>query len=350
MLAGDLDWEALARGVETVRAAREGGQARQEEDQGQEAPAAQFFELLEAALPEVPPARGSEPPAVASAEVSSTPAPACRPRAELDAADLGLKPEAAAGVSAAAEAAEAAARAEAMARRVSARDALAIAHELRREVVGQRAQLSALRAEHERVRQNFADYRDHASAMVAALQRHLGALMVAAGVKDAQPPAMPAVLESLSDQLRAETERRDQLLADSESEAEADEGEGEDEDEAAAAVASRIAAGFLALGAKETFPAAEMAFPMPPTHCEADGLIAEENGLPHFSAARRQYHVAGEEVPRARAPPPFLLGGDASGMHAARPTPGSTPEAYDYEGDTAGSCSPLNQKAVALQR
>ena len=235
MLAGDLDWEALARGVETVRAAREGGQARQEEDQGHEAPAAQFFELLEAALPEVPPARGSEPPAVASAEVSSTPAPACRPRAELDAADLGLKPKAAeadaSGVSAAAEAAEAAARAEAMARRVSARDALAIAHELRREVVGQRAQLSALRAEHERVRQNFADYRDHASAMVAALQRHLGALMVAAGVKDAQPPAMPAVLESLSDQLRAETERRDQLLADSESEAEADEGEGEDEDE-----------------------------------------------------------------------------------------------------------------------
>ena len=316
-LSGDIDWAELALGAGARRPGGAGAAGSEGEGGAQEVPGAR------AARAEEGVGRGAATREGSWFDFESADVPLVTP----DTAQAAAK-----------DAMGVAALARDVARRVHARDALVVAHQLREEVGAMRAQLAAVRDENEQLRRAFGEYRDHSSAMVAALQKHLTAMVAAQHSHGAERPPLPSALTPAAERLRDEVDRRFALLAESSSDdgdGIASDSDGDFELEEGAAEQEPAATMHARIGVEDL---AEASVP----GVEADGLMAEESSLPHFSSAIRSWSVREPADARPRAPPPFLLG------KSGRPTPVGIPLANSAEnGARAGTVSLLRELDMA---
>ena len=316
-LSGDTDWAELAVGAGARRPGGAGAAGSEGEGGAQAVPGARAARAAEGV------GRGAATRQGSWFDFESADVPLVTPDTAQAAAEDAM------GV---------AALARDVARRVHARDALVVAHQLREEVGAMRAQLAAVRDENEQLRRAFGEYRDHSSAMVAALQKHLTAMVAAQHSHGAERPPLPSALTPAAERLRDEVDRRFALLAESSSDdgdGIASDSDGDFELEEGAAEQEPAATMHARIGVEDLAEASVLGV-------EADGLMAEESSLPHFSSAIRSWSVREPADARPRAPPPFLLG------KSGRPTPVGIPLANSAEnGARAGTVSLLRELDMA---
>lgn len=346
-LSGDIDWAELALGAGARRPGGAGAAGSEGEGGAQEVPGARAARAAEGA------GRGAATREGSWFDFESADVPLVDPTRDIKQEEETEEPLQYEGPgspcfggggtpdtaqAAAEDAMGVAALARDVARRVHARDALVVAHQLREEVGAMRAQLAAVRDENEQLRRAFGEYRDHSSAMVAALQKHLTAMLAAQHSHGAERPPLPSALTPAAERLRDEVDRRFALLAESSSDdgdGIASDSDGDFELEEGAAEQEPAATMHARIGVEDLAEASVLGV-------EADGLMAEESSLPHFSSAIRSWSVREPADARPRAPPPFLLG------KSGRPTPVGIPLANSAEdGARAGTVSLLRELDMA---